>query len=54
VIDPDEPKLFAFELDESGRYQTIAEVTGDKPFEATQPFSVRVVLTELLGRFANP
>ena len=53
VIDPLEPSLIAFELDETGRYQTIAEVVGDKPFEATQPFPVRIVLTELLGRFAN-
>ena len=51
VIDPLEPSLIAFELDESGRYQIIAKVTGDEPFEATQPFPVRVVLTELLGRF---
>jgi Uma2 family endonuclease len=53
VIDPLEPSLIAFELDETGRYQIVAEVAGDKPFEATQPFPVRVVLTELLGRFAN-
>jgi Uma2 family endonuclease len=53
VIDPLEPNLVAFELDETGRYQTVAEVTGDKPFEATQPFAVRAVLTELLGGFAN-
>ncbi|HEX4225260.1 MAG TPA: Uma2 family endonuclease, partial [Pseudonocardiaceae bacterium] len=53
VIDPLEPSLIAFELDENGRYQTIAEVADDKPFEATQPFPVRIVLNELLGRFAE-
>jgi Uma2 family endonuclease len=53
VIDPLEPSLIAFELDESGRYQTIAEVAGDKPFEATAPFPVSVVLTDLLGGFAK-
>ncbi len=52
VVDPLEPSLLAFELDENGRYQTVAEVAGDKPFEATQPFPVRFVLTELLGPFA--
>ncbi len=53
VIDPNEPNLVALELDDTGRYQTVAEVAGDKPFEATQPFPVRIVLTELLGRFAG-
>ncbi|HEV3358914.1 MAG TPA: Uma2 family endonuclease [Pseudonocardiaceae bacterium] len=52
VIDPLEPSLLAFELDENGRYQTVAEVAGDKLFEATTPFPVRFVLTELLGPFA--
>jgi hypothetical protein len=53
VIDPIEPNLVAFELDDAGRYQTVAEVTGDKPFEVTQPFPVRIVLADLLGGFAN-
>ncbi len=54
VIDPLEPNLSAFELDENGQYQTVAKIAGAEPFEATQPFPVRIVLTELLGRFANP
>jgi Uma2 family endonuclease len=53
VIEPTEPNLVVFELDDGGRYQTVAEVTGDKPFEAIAPFPVRIVLTELLGRFAG-
>ena len=52
VIDPAEPSLIAFELDDKGRYQTIAELAGDKTFEATRPFPVRFVLRELLGPFA--
>ncbi|HEX4224798.1 MAG TPA: Uma2 family endonuclease [Pseudonocardiaceae bacterium] len=48
VIDPLELSLIAFELDDAGHYQTVAEVAGDKPFEATRPFPVRVVVTELL------
>jgi Uma2 family endonuclease len=48
VIDPLEPSLIAFELDETGRYRAMAEVAGDKPFEATRPFPVRIVVTDLL------
>jgi hypothetical protein len=53
VIDPLEPNLTAFELDRRGRYRIVAKVADDEPFEAKQPFPVRVVLTELLGRFVN-
>lgn len=53
VIDPVEPNLIAFELDWHGKYRTVAKVAGDEPFEATEPFPVRVVLTELLGRGAT-
>ncbi len=54
VIDPLEPNLSAFELDENGQYQTVADIAGDKPFEPTAPFPVRIVLTKLLGGFAKP
>jgi Uma2 family endonuclease len=50
VIDPEEPSLVAFELDDAGIYQQVAEVKGDDPFEAKRPFSVRVVPSDLLGR----
>jgi Uma2 family endonuclease len=53
VIDPMEPTLTAFELDEAGIYQQIAEVKGSDVFEARQPFPVRVVPVELLGRLAE-
>jgi Uma2 family endonuclease len=50
VVDPRKLSLTVFELDSTGfRYQLVAEVTGDKSFEATQPFAVRVVPAELLG-----
>jgi Uma2 family endonuclease len=48
VIDPIDPALTVFELDENGKYQQIAEVRGEKAFEATQPFPVRIVPSELL------
>lgn len=50
VIDPLDPKLTVFEMDERGRYQLVAEVAGDKAFDATQPFGVRVVPAELLAK----
>lgn len=53
VIDPLDPSLTVFELDENGRYQQIAEVDGDKAFEATQPYPVRIVPSELLGGLAK-
>jgi len=53
VIDPEEPTLTAFELDDAGVYRTVAEVKGTDAFEARQPFPVRVVPIELLGRLAG-
>ena len=52
VIDPIELELTVFEL-RDGRYAEIARVTGDEPFDATQPYPVRIVLTELLGPFGS-
>jgi Uma2 family endonuclease len=49
VVDLLKPRLIAFALDDQGQYRTIAKVTGDEPFQATSPFQVRIVLTELLG-----
>lgn len=53
MIDPVEPTLTAFELDEAGSYQQIAEVKAGDVFEARLPFPVRVVPVELLGRLAG-
>ncbi|MEV8439327.1 Uma2 family endonuclease [Actinosynnema sp. NPDC051121] len=49
VIDPQEPVLAVFELDPEGCYQQVVEVQGEKPFDATLPFPVRIVPAELLG-----
>lgn len=50
VIDPRRPSLIVFELDTTTfAYEQTAEIVGDKAFEATQPFPVRVVPSELLG-----
>lgn len=53
VIDPEEPRLTAFELDDEGVYQQVAEVKGTDAFETQRPFPVRIVPMELLGRLAG-
>jgi Uma2 family endonuclease len=50
IIDPDGPVLTVFELDEDGKYQQVAETKGGTTFDATQPYPVRIVPTELLDR----
>lgn len=50
VIDPEEPALTVFELDDMGVYCKVAQVNGAKAFEAQQPFPVRIVPAELLDR----
>jgi Uma2 family endonuclease len=49
VLDPVRPSLLAHDLDGDG-YREVACVRAEEPFEADDPFPVRVVLTELLGR----
>lgn len=53
VIDPEEPTLTAFELDDESIYRKVAEVKGAEVFETQRPFPVRVVPVELLGRLAK-
>jgi Uma2 family endonuclease len=48
IVDPAEPRLVVFELDESGRYELVADVKGDDAFDAERPFPVRVVPREML------
>jgi Uma2 family endonuclease len=49
ILDPTEPgALTVFELDDHGRYQTVAHVEGDEEFVATRPFPVTVVPARLL------
>ncbi|MEQ0560886.1 Uma2 family endonuclease [Amycolatopsis sp. NEAU-NG30] len=50
VIDPEEPALTVFELDEEGHYQQVAKAAGEEVFEAERPFPVRIAPRELLGR----
>lgn len=49
MVDPIEPMLIAYELDDTGHYRRTAEVAGDEPLETTEPFPVRIVLTEPFG-----
>ncbi|GAA2357881.1 Uma2 family endonuclease [Saccharopolyspora halophila] len=51
VVDPVEPRLTAFDLAGDGAYRNLAsKAVGPEAFEATKPFPVRVVPSELLGR----
>lgn len=49
VLDPARPAMLVYELDD-GHYRRVAWVTAEEAFETDEPFPVRVVLTELLGR----
>lgn len=49
VLDPARPCLLAYDLD-GDCYRQVARVRAEEPFETDDPFPVRVVLTELLGR----
>ncbi len=45
---PDKPRLVAFEL-HRGRYQEVADISGDGVFDAVCPFSVRIVPSALVA-----
>ena len=47
VVDPAQPALMVFELDDEGRYHQVAEVKGDDAFQAERPFPVRIVPAQL-------
>ncbi|BBY45750.1 Uma2 family endonuclease [Mycolicibacterium celeriflavum] len=51
IIEPDEPRLTVYQLVD-GKYRESTSVEGGEPLEATRPYRVRVVPTELLGPFA--
>ena len=42
LVDPDEPSLTVLRLVD-GRYEEVARVTGNEPYDATYPFPVTVV-----------
>jgi Uma2 family endonuclease len=48
VPDVDKPELIAFELRDS-HYEQIAQVAGDQPFAATQPFPVEMTPSQLVA-----
>ena len=49
VIDPIDPCLTVFELDGNDfQYEKVAEIKGNKAYDATQPFPIRIVPAELL------
>lgn len=55
LVDPDKdhPVLTAYQLDpdaDPADYRQLARVTGDEPFDATAPFDVRVVPSELVAK----
>lgn len=49
IVDPELPRLMAFQLDGYGQYQMVADVKDEDAFEAERPFPVRIVPAELLG-----
>jgi Uma2 family endonuclease len=48
VLDPARPSMLAYKLD-GDHYHRKARVCAEELFETEEPFSVRIVLTELLG-----
>ena len=49
VVDPAEPSLTAWLLDEHGSYQQVAHAVDDEPFQTTEPFAVEVVPANLVA-----
>jgi len=49
VLDPARPSLVVYELVDE-YYVLAADVVAEEPFETEDPFPVRIVLSELLGR----
>jgi Uma2 family endonuclease len=48
VARPDEARLIAWELDERGEYQQVADVRGESEYHATRPFPVTVIPAALV------
>ncbi|HEX2133573.1 MAG TPA: Uma2 family endonuclease [Actinophytocola sp.] len=53
LIDPEDPTLTVYELNENGVYHRTAVVKGRQAFEAERPFPVRIVPGELPGTLAK-
>lgn len=43
LVDPDVPRLIAWELGDDGEYQQVADVRGESEYHAKRPFAVTVV-----------
>jgi Uma2 family endonuclease len=48
VVDPDLPQLFAWELDDNGRYVDVAHVIGESCFVVERPCHLQIVPLRLL------
>jgi Uma2 family endonuclease len=48
VVDPAEPSVVAYRLDDTGNYAEVATVRGDDTYDATEPFPVSVVPCKLV------
>jgi Uma2 family endonuclease len=49
VLDPTRPSMLVYELD-GNAYRHVTRVCAEEPYETADPFPVRIVLAELLGR----
>lgn len=50
IVDPDEPSLTVWQLEDDGRYSATAHVTGDETLAVTTPFEVSLVPASLVSR----
>jgi Uma2 family endonuclease len=48
VVDPEEVRLIAWEMGSDGRYLQVADVNGEKVFDATLPYPVSVIPADLV------
>jgi len=48
IIDPSEPGLTAYRLASNGTYEVVGQVSGDEPYEATEPVPVMIIPSALV------
>ncbi len=48
IIDPSEPGLTAYQLGSDGTYAVVGQVSGDEPYEATEPVLVIIIPSALI------
>jgi len=49
IIDPSEPGLTAYQLGSNGTYEVVGQVSGDEPYETSEPLPVTIVASELVA-----